>query len=217
MALDSGFDMVGIVDSHQIGASTALSKTIVLALVTPDRSAEFVYKVEIDGRVQWSKWIYERLQNGARKLTLALRDIGIRADPLEFERSWEVIDLRRAAVQAGLGIMGENNLVLNREWGPRLRFTAVFADIDVDLDHPLETEICRMCAICVRECPTKAIDGVKFDRSECLAEFDSGPEMKQRQSRQANYLTEFTKEQCSLCITTCPFGMFNDLSRVDDF
>ncbi len=78
MALDSGFDLVGIVDSNQIGADTDLSKTIVLALVTPDRSAEFVYKVEISGQVRWSKWIYERLQNSARKLTMALREMGFR-------------------------------------------------------------------------------------------------------------------------------------------
>ncbi len=136
---------------------------------------------------------------------------------MEFEESWETIDLRRAAVQAGLGVMGENNLVLNREWGPRMRFTAVFAEMDVDLDQPMQTEVCRMCAICVRECPTEAIDGAEFERSECLAEFDPGPKMKEIQRREVFHVTEYTKEQCSLCITTCPYGMFNDLTEMDGF
>jgi len=217
LGIEVGFDMIAIVDPSDIDANTDFSRVIVLGMVTPDESAEFTFKVNIAGKERWSKWIYEVLENRARKLAWKLREKGIRAEPLEFTDSWEKIDLKRAAVAGGLGALGENNLVLNREWGPRLRFIAVFADIDMEVDTPLDIELCNMCTVCIRECPTGALDRASFDRSKCIAEFDPDENMMIMQEEMVNRITRFTKEQCSLCITSCPLGGFNRMKPLPGF
>jgi epoxyqueuosine reductase QueG len=215
--MEIGFDMIAIVDPSGIDVNTDFSRVIVLGMVTPDESAEFTFKANIAGKERWSKWIYEVLENKARKLAWKLREKGIRAEPLEFTDSWQKIDLKRAAVAGGLGVLGENNLVLNREWGPRLRFTAVFADIDMEGDTPLDIELCNMCTVCIRECPTGALDRAIFDRSKCIAEFDPDDNMMIMQEEMVNRITKFTKEQCSLCITSCPLGGFNRMKPLPGF
>jgi epoxyqueuosine reductase QueG len=217
LATEVGFDMISVVDPSEIDANTTFSRVIVLGMITPDESAEFTLKVNIGGKERWSKWIYEALENMARKLAWELMEKGIRAEPFEFTDSWNKIDLKRAAVAGGLGVMGENNLVLNREWGPRMRFTAVFADIDSETDKPLNIELCNMCTVCIRECPTGALDRAIFDRSKCIAEFDPDESMKIMQEEMVNWITKFTKEQCSICITSCPLGGFNRMKPLTGF
>lgn len=217
LCLDAGFDLIGIVDPGEIGSRTTYKRVIVLAVVVPDESAEFTRKIEIDGRLRWSKWIYEALENGASKVAWKLMEMGISSEPLQFDDSWEKIDLKRAAVMGGLGVLGENNLVLNREWGPRLRFTAVFADIDEEIDRPLDIELCNMCTICIRECPTGALDATDFDRERCLAEFNPDDNMMRLQDENVEFVSEFTKKQCSICITSCPFGFFNKVKMLPGF
>jgi len=217
LCLLAGFDMAAIVDPVEVEAKTDMKRVIILALATPDESSEFTLKMKVDGEERWSKWIYEMLENRARKVALELIERNISAEVLEFTDSMSRIDLRKAAVLGGLGIMGENNLVLNRKWGPRLRFTAVFADIDEPVDRPLDIELCNMCTICIRECPTGALDHARFDRSKCIAEFDPNEMMAQRQEDSIKWISDHSKAQCSICITSCPIGMFNRITNLPGF
>ncbi len=68
------------------------------------------------------------------------------------------VSLRHAAVAAGLGNFGRNNLVLHPEYGSRVLFGAVLCDLDLPSDPPCTEEVCTYCDICVEDCPAGALD-----------------------------------------------------------
>jgi epoxyqueuosine reductase len=139
-------------------------------------------------------------------LAHALREKSLRAESLTFEDSFSHIDLRVAAVQAGLGVRGLNNVVVTAEYGPRVRFTALFTDAELGRDHPVRDYYCASCTRCWGACPTEAIGPQGFDRSRCIAEFAPTPEMAEWQREMLTFPTPATRLQCRACLDSCPIG-----------
>jgi ferredoxin len=68
--------------------------------------------------------------------------------------------LRVAAVRAGLGSLGLNQMLLTPEFGPRLFLSGVLTDLDIEPDQPFAAELCpglRECGRCAAACPEGAI------------------------------------------------------------
>lgn len=68
------------------------------------------------------------------------------------------VSLRHAAVAAGLGAFGSNNLVVHPRFGCRIVFTAILTDLEIPADPPVARNPCTECGLCVRGCPAKALD-----------------------------------------------------------
>jgi epoxyqueuosine reductase QueG len=64
---------------------------------------------------------------------------------------------RHAAVLAGLGTFGRNNMVLTEKWGPRVRFGTVLTVASVPSDPLITEPLCTRCNACVRACPVNAL------------------------------------------------------------
>ena len=62
---------------------------------------------------------------------------------------------RHAAVRAGLGEFGLNNLVVTPEYGPRIRFNSVITEAELTPTPLLKEKLClgESCAICLENCP----------------------------------------------------------------
>lgn len=78
------------------------------------------------------------------------------------------ISLKPAAVESGLGSRGKNTLVINPEYGPYVRFTAIFTSAELEPDEPSTKDICGDCMRCVEACPTKALQPYEIDIRRCL-------------------------------------------------
>lgn len=68
--------------------------------------------------------------------------------------------LKAAAVQAGLGTLGLNLMLLTREFGPRIYLGGVLTDLELECGRPLESELClglEQCGRCAAVCPEDAI------------------------------------------------------------
>ena len=78
-----------------------------------------------------------------------------------------VFSHRHAAVRAGLGEFGYNNIVLTPRFGPRVRFASIITAAPLEPDPLVTTEICQRddCQKCLDVCPSKAIV-LRPDRSE---------------------------------------------------
>ena len=65
-----------------------------------------------------------------------------------------VFSHRHAAVRAGLGEFGLNNLVITREYGPRVRFVSVITTAEIEATPLVKEKICRglSCGLCLRHC-----------------------------------------------------------------
>ncbi len=64
------------------------------------------------------------------------------------------------AVDAGLGIMGRNGLLLTREYGPRVRLCKVLTDLELvqsSNDYPEPEDICSGCTHCAEACEADAL------------------------------------------------------------
>jgi epoxyqueuosine reductase QueG len=151
--------------------------------------------------------------------------------PMMKETQGAVADVstRHAAVAAGLGVFGRNNLVLHPRLGCRSIFTCVLADVEFSPDEPLTEELCDECGICVENCPGGALDEEgKTDVLACLKHCqpygiggnirfwwkfaEAGPEERQRMLADENYWRLYQAQSigfqyfCFNCIKDCPVG-----------
>ena len=73
------------------------------------------------------------------------------------------IFLKDAAVMAGLGCIGKNNLVITPGYGPRIRFRALLLDREAKATGPLEFNPCEGCKQpCRKACPIKAFQNTVY-------------------------------------------------------
>ena len=209
-ALSSGFDMTGICDPAALNPPPEFDwakSLVVLGYATLDETLDAYMRIEFEGKRKWSKWIYEIIAARALRLCIKLMEKGFKA--VATKRP----DLVRAGVVAGLGSRGRNNLLVTRNFGPRVRLISVATDAELEFDGPFEKELCRDCDLCIRACPTEAFTPEGFDRKRCIAEFSPGEELAKRQRSMLKYLTHFVRIQCVDCMVSCPIGRGVELKR----
>ena len=70
-----------------------------------------------------------------------------------------IFSMRHAAVRAGLGEFGLNNLVVTPRYGPRVRFGAVITRAQLRASPLLERKVClgESCMLCLQKCGTSAL------------------------------------------------------------
>lgn len=72
--------------------------------------------------------------------------------------------MKDAAVLAGLGTVGRNNLVVTPEYGPRVRWRVLLVDRAAEATGPIDFDPCLGCgAPCRHACPVGALDEVAYD------------------------------------------------------
>jgi len=124
--------------------------------------------------------IYENIGRISLNLVRFLEDKGFKAAPvppyLPIKMSKETlgligdVSLRHLAVEAGLGVLGLNRLLITKEYGPKVRIGAVITSANLNPDKKMEEKFCTDCMLCVETCPVKAIgkDGTVNVR-KCVA------------------------------------------------
>jgi len=114
------------------------------------------------------------------------------------------------AVDAGLGELGRNGLLITPEYGPSVRICKVFTDMPLIPDKPLKfgvVEFCRSCKLCSMKCEAGAIsfDDEASYRTVC----PSNNEGVLRWAVDHDKCYMFWLENgvdCSKCIAVCPFA-----------
>ena len=153
------------------GFST-FSGTIVVLGLYPDPG-----KPEMDWREEGRSTPGDRMLRGIN-LDLAAwlaETHGIEARDIPYQLEDGGIYLKDAAVFAGLGCIGRNNLVINPEFGPRLRFRALWVDIEPGPpSRPALEPPCESCPHpCETECPMNALEGGRYSRARCMARMEA--------------------------------------------
>jgi epoxyqueuosine reductase QueG len=104
---------------------------------------------------------------------------------------------RHAALLAGLGNFGTNNVLLTPQFGPRVRFASIFTTVDLPANPVIDYPLCIRCLRCVHVCPVKALPGERYpegltDRKACAT---------RSEALSTRYISP-----CGLCIRICPVG-----------
>lgn len=111
-----------------------------------------------------------------------------------------------AAVNAGLGWIGKNDVLVTENYGPRLRLAAVLVDCDLPIDSPVTNSRCPVdCFNCVQACPCQALTGNQWSRTSQRSELIDY--FLCNKMRSAYIKTHNRKNSCGLCFVACPFGL----------
>lgn len=80
-----------------------------------------------------------------------------------------LLSLEHAAVEAGLGTLGLNRMLLTPEFGPRVMLTAVLSSVPVECGKRMEQALCKgpECGRCLAACPGDVIKHWDRDWAAC--------------------------------------------------
>lgn len=134
------------------------------------------------------------------------------------------IYMKDAAVLAGLGCIGKNNLLLTPQYGPRLRLRVMLTDADLPATGPTAFDPCVDCVMPCREaCPQQAFAkpvypgqdyGVKelpgrsgvYDRSACNQQMQKDLGNFEEVIGEGRETTGSLVRYCRECELACPVG-----------
>ena len=78
-----------------------------------------------------------------------------------------IIDFGKAARACGLGETGLSGKIINKKYGPFMRYCFIITDAPLECDAPLNEEVCDHCGACMAACPGNAISEEGLDSWQC--------------------------------------------------
>lgn len=128
------------------------------------------------------------------------------------------------AIDAGLGALGRNGLLVTPEYGSRVRICKVFTDLPLVFDEPNVNFIsklfnfCKRCYKCAEICENKSISfkpepvftGETISNNSGVKKYFINPE------KCFDFWVE-NNSDCSKCITVCPFSSIENVLTPAEF
>ena len=173
-----------------------LPVTLPVLETSPSIHYHQLYKTINEILDQSTYWISNFLNDRGQASLFIPRD-GYGHIQLMKERALTFFSHRHAAYLAGLGTFGLNNMVLTKEYGPRVRFGSVITSAELPGDPVMDEQLCTRCLRCVDICPVKAIGEEDYPRS--LTD-------KTACASRALELAGKFASPCGFCIKVCPIG-----------
>ena len=160
---------------------------------------------------------YSKMAFIASCLAEFIRNLGYAAIPAGNDTGLSI----PLAIDAGLGQLGRNGLLITAEYGPRVRLCKVFTDIPLEPDKAVDfgvTDFCRSCRLCAEACEVGAISTEPEPSWEPACRSSSPGALKWYVDSERCY--EFWCDNgadCSTCIAVCPYNAGPKQATVEDF
>lgn len=116
---------------------------------------------------------------------------------------YHLVSHKTMATCSGLGWIGKNGLVINSDYGSRLSWATVLTDAPLEPDIPTLESKCGDCDLCVKYCPSGAVQGHLWSMRDPQREIVAYEKCRALKKRR-NVFDE--KPNCGLCITICPYS-----------
>lgn len=132
-----------------------------------------------------------------------------------FVDSAPVLD-RAWAVEAGIGWIGKNSMLISRKTGSFYFLAEIICDLELEYDLPFGGNYCGDCTRCINACPTGAITNNKtLDANKCISYLTI--ELKD------DIETAFAGKYqdwifgCDICQDVCPWNKFSIQHTTEEF
>ena len=149
---------------------------------------------------------YSRMAVTAYKVAEFIRALGYTAIP-----SGNGVGLSiPVAIDAGLGELGRNGILITPKFGPRVRLAKVYTDMPLIPDSPIRfgvKEFCDECKICADECPSGSISK---DEQSWKGDSVSNNDGTLKWYVKPETCFDYNGFSCSNCKRTCPFNKPNN-------
>ena len=132
-----------------------------------------------------------------------------------FVDSAPILD-RAWAVEAGIGWVGKNSMLLSRKNGSFYFLAEVVCDLDLEYNIPNKGSYCGNCTRCIDACPTKAITSPgKLDANRCISYLT----IEFKQDIENDFKGQFNNWifGCDICQDVCPWNRFSILHDISEF
>jgi epoxyqueuosine reductase QueG len=132
-------------------------------------------------------------------VTSSVQDLGYQAMPIAASQlvDWKTqrghLSHKHVACAAGLGWIGRNNLLVNEQFGSRIRLVTILTEIPLVVSPPSERD-CGSCLSCLSVCPAGAIKERQedFNHLRCY-----------EQLRAFAKTLHFSHNICGVCVKAC--------------
>ena len=172
----------------------------------------FPEKTQIDDTFKLSKYAYGedyhfiikwKLKELMKFIQAEIGEVGGRV----FVDSAPVLD-RAWAKKSGLGWVGKNGNLINKETGSFFVLAELIIDLELEADGPVK-DYCGSCTACIDECPTDAIpEPYVVDGSKCISyltiELKDEIIPKEFQGKMESWMFG-----CDICQDVCPWNRFS--------
>jgi len=152
---------------------------------------------------------YSQMAETGKKIATFIRMLGYNAIPCGNDTALSI----PLAVQAGLGEVGRNGMLITPQYGPRVRLLKIFTDLPLQADKPITfgvNKFCMKCRKCAQTCPAEAIpfdlkptmEGTSLSNCSGILKWYTNPEKCIRFWAQNG-------GDCSNCIACCPYNKWS--------
>jgi len=133
------------------------------------------------------------------EVTSAIQKLRYQALPIpasqivDWKRQKGHLSHKQVARLAGLGWMGRNNLLVNQEFGSRIRLVTILTNLPLEKNSPSSMN-CGSCRACLSVCPAGAIAERQedFDHLRC-----------HEQLKTFSKTLHFSHHICGICVKAC--------------
>jgi reductive dehalogenase len=113
------------------------------------------------------------------------------------------------AMQAGLGDLARNGLLIAPKFGPRIRLSKVITDLPLVPDSPIDfgvIEFCSKCEICAEQCPSQSImRGERTAEAPTISNLKGTIKWPIDPETCRMYWARLNRP-CTTCIACCPYN-----------
>ncbi|MDD4070447.1 MAG: DUF1730 domain-containing protein [Candidatus Izemoplasmatales bacterium] len=121
---------------------------------------------------------------------------------------------RLAAFSSGIGFLGKNQLIINKDYGSFIFLGMVFVNIKEGLEILVDNfDSCGDCRICIDACPTNALSEKGYDSYKCISNFNQEKRPLSIEEIKANYCLF----GCDICQLVCPKNINIKQSKLEYF
>jgi epoxyqueuosine reductase len=156
--------------------------------------------------------IREKLNNLIESIKINIGEIhgrGFVDSAPVLERTW--------AQRSGLGWVGKNGNLINKENGSFFFIATLITDLDLEPDEPFAKDYCGTCTRCIDACPTDAIlPGKIVDGSKCISYFTIELKDMLIPNEMKGKFENWTFG-CDICQDVCPWNRFSKPTNEIEF